>query len=287
MPTVTRPLLALGAGLLASAAAACGTDEPVELVYRLGGPPGASYVTTLTQDIIFDMGDHGGEGTREIRARYTIRAGDAPTDVTQQIGSVHVDSLRASMVWGQAQQRIDTRHLVGREFPMTVATTGGAPVYDSDSMPSIDMGDRGGGTVPMSLLVDYGFPAFPDRAVAAGSTWTETRIGRRLEGTLWTSADIVTTYRVAGMNTVGGVRCLDIESTSAGTLSDASGHGMELEYDGRLQGTARWCFDPASGELLEMTGEETTTGRAPWPNGATATIDQTTKVEIRNVRGDA
>ena len=106
---------------------------------------------------------------------------------------------------------------------------------------------------------------------------------KRLEATVWVAAEVRTTYRVTGTANIEGTRCLMIESESAGTLSDGFAHGADVPFSGKLQGTATWCFDTESGVLVEMIGEEVTDGGTQSPQGAGATIKQTTKIEIHNV----
>ena len=266
--------------LLAFAAMACRTgDAPMQLAYQLDAAEGDAFTATLSQNIAFAMGDHAVNGTRELRARYTIR-GDR-TAGHHLAGSVQLDTVRASMIWGQNQQRISTRHLAGVTFPLTVAPTGGAPKYDAETLPVIEVG--GGRPVPASLLIDYGFPTLPTEPVTTGSTWSETRTNHRLEAVVWVTADVTTTYRVKGTTTIEGTRCLLVESESVGTLSDGFAGGKEVEYAGQLTGSATWCFDAQSGVLVEMIGEELTDGAFRAPDGPERTIKQTTMIEIHNV----
>ncbi len=283
MHVPTRVIPSRGAAaLVAIAALACAADDgPMQLAYQFDVSQGSSFLTTINQDIAVAMGGHAMEGAREMRARYTILADAATGDNLH--GTVRLDSLRASLIWGQSQERFDTRHLIGREFPMTVAPGGGPPTYDAEDLPAIDMGGRGGGAVPASMLIDYAFPTLPAEPVTVGSAWRETRTNRRLEATMWVTAEVQTTYRVSGMANIEGTRCLMIKSESTGTLSDGLAHGTVVPFSGQLQGSATWCFDPYSGVLVEMIGEEVTNGGTRSPDGGSATIQQTTRVEIRNV----
>lgn len=277
--TIRRAALALS---VLAATACTGADEPHELAYRLDAAPGRSYATTLVHEMAFDMGDHGAEGTRNLHAVFTIEANGGPG-----AGIVRLDSARASIVWGQAQQRIDTRGVVGRGFGVTLADVHAAPAYAEDDVPVIDMGERGGGAVPASLLVGYAFPSLPDGPVTVGTTWTSTTAGSRLHGFMTVHAEITTTHRVTGTESLDGTRCVRVESESSGTLSGGQAGDLALDFDGTVSGTARWCFDADAGALVEFASEETATGGAPWPNGVTARIDQSTRVEVRPAAGSA
>jgi len=266
--------------LLAFAVAACdGGDESWQLAYRLPASQGRSYATTLTHEIDFDMGDHTSHAVREIRTGFTVRAGAGPAT-----GTVQLDSVRASMLWGQARMGIDTRHLAGRGFGIAVTDT--SPTFASDQVPIIDMGDKAGGPVRANLLVAYAYPRLPAEPVTAGSTWTERRTGPRLQGAVWVTEDVGTTHRVIGMETIDGTRCVRVESESTGTFSGGSMGELDLDFDGEIHGTASWCFDARSGALVELTGEETGRGSTPWPNRGTVRMDQTARVEVRTVMGE-
>lgn len=244
---------------LALLAAACGaSDAPVQLTWHLDAGRPDSYTMSLTHEIDFSMGDHGMHGLRELGASYTL-LGDA---------MVRLDTVRASMIWGENRQRIDTRHLAATSFPFP------------EQSPVIEMGGRNGGPIPVSHLIEYGFPTLPTEPVRAGSTWNEARSGLRPEGFLQVTANITTTHRVKGPNTVNGRDCLEIESTATGTLSDGAMEGNTVPYAGTLAGTATWCFDTASGTLVTMRGEEVTQGTSSVPDRPDMQISQKATIEL-------
>ncbi len=258
--------------LLTLAAVGCrGADAPVQLAYRFDATQGNGYAAELAHEIDFSMGDHGMHGSRQLRARYTILGETA-----------RLDSIRASMIWGENQQRFDTRHLAGVSFPLAVPATGGTPTYDVATLPVIEMGGQAGGTVPASIMIDYGFPTLPSEPVTTGSTWSETRRYPRLEAFMWVTADVTTTYRVKGRKTVEGTRCMEVTSESAGTLSEGSFNGDPQPYEGQLTGSATWCFDADSGVLVQMIGEEVTDGVSAGTERPDIVIKQTTKFEVRS-----
>jgi hypothetical protein len=260
-PTVVLVLAAVGCR---------GADAPVQLAYRFEATQGTTFTAELGHEIDFSMGDHAMHGTREMRARYTVLGETA-----------RLDSIRASMIWGPNQQRIDTRHLTGVVFPLTVSATGGPPTYDA-TLPVVDMGGQAGGAVPASIMIDYGFPTLPTESVTTGSTWSETRSYPRLEAFMWVMADVTTTYRVKGQSTIDGTRCVEVTSESVGTLSEGSHDGEAQPYAGQLTGSATWCFDAASGVLVQVIGEEATDGASAGTDRPDLMIKQMTKIEIHN-----
>jgi len=282
-----KPLHPLPAAfLLAITVATAGcrpSSDPVRLGYQLPTRGQRSYVVSVEQTMAVSMGEHSMDGTRSLRTGYSVRAaGTAGGPDLDAI--VHLDSVRADLVMGESRYRIDTRDLPGREFALRVPATGGPPQYDGDSVPTMEMGDRGGGSVPATLLVDYAFPSLPNTPVSIGSTWTERTTRRQLDASVWVTADITTTYTVVGYDAVEGTRCLVIESESTGSTADGSAHGASFEYAGEVHGSARWCFDPAGGALISMSGEEVTSGLVN-PEERSASIEQTSAITIRYLEG--
>jgi len=281
----TKPLVLAAMRLigLALVGVACRADpEPVRLGYQL--PDQASYVVSLEQKMAVRMGEYAMDGSRVLRAGYSIRATGAAT--AEDLNAiVHLDSVHVDLVMGQSRHLIDTRHLPGREFALHMPAASGPPQYDGDEVPTVEMGERGGGSVPTSLLVDYAFPSLPDEPVSVGSTWTERKTRRQLEASVWVTADVTTTHTAVGYDAVEGRRCLVVESESSGTTSDGSAHGATFPYAGAVRGSARWCFDTAGGALLSMSGQEVTAGVVN-PEERSASIDQTSTITIRRVAAE-
>jgi hypothetical protein len=135
--------------------------------------------------------------------------------------------------------------------------------------------------------VDYAFPPLTDQPVTVGASWTTRTSGSRLHGFLSVTADITTRHQVTGTETIDGTSCVRVESESSGVLSDGVMADLTVDFTGEVSGTASWCFDAESGALVELASEETASGSAPWPNGATARIDQTTRVAVLPAPGGA
>lgn len=285
----TDPRLGLMLAVLCTGVVACsaggGGDgaSPVELRFALADGEPLSYSAEYRQDVLLDMGDHAMEAGRRYEARYTI-TGAGSADGHHQ-GSVRLDSLRIAVTTAQGRQAFDTRHLIGDEFEMTVGEAGGAPAYGGD-VPALDLGPMLGGEVGPTLLMDFGFPQLPDRPVSAGDTWQGTIHRTHVEGILAVTAELTATYTLAGWETANGVECARIEASISGDLSGLTEqHGASFDYSGTLQGTRVWLFDPSSGSVVRMDGEESTDGRMT-SESVDAPVEQLTTVHIRTV-GDS
>ena len=252
---------------------------PVDLRFALAVGAQVTYTAEYEQAVLVDMGDHAMEASRRHGARYAI-TGSVSADGGLQ-GSVRLDSLGIAITTAQGRQAFDTRHLIGDEFTITVGEEGGAPGYGGD-LPTVDLGPMLGGEVGPVQFMGYGFPQLPDHAVSAGDTWQATSTRSQVEGILAVSGDLTTEYTFVGWEMVGGVECVKIEATIRGDLSGPGGHDeTPFDYSGTLQGTATWFFDPASGSLVQMTGEESTDGLMT-SEDISAPVQQQTTVRIRS-----
>lgn len=280
------PLIGLLLGALIGGAGACTTEGyreaagPVDLRFALAAGEPVTYSADYEQEVLVDMGDHAMEATRRYETRYTITG--TGTSGGQHEASVSLDSLRVAVTTAQGRQAFDTRHLIGDEFTIAVREFGGTPEYGGD-VPAIDLGPMLGGEVGPTLLIDYAFPRLPDHPVAAGDTWVDTIERTHVEGVLSVAAELRAEYALAGWETVNGVRCARIEARVGGDLSGVGERGgVSLDYAGRLEGTRVWLFDPASGSLVQMEGEDSTEGRMT-SESVDAPVRQHTTVRIRAV----
>jgi type IV pilus biogenesis protein CpaD/CtpE len=288
-PRTMRATLAPGTGLmvgvLLAGVAGCTAGDsgraaaPVDLRFAIP-PGGITYTAEYSQEVLVDMGDHAMEASRRYGARYTIT--DAGGGDERKEASVHLDSLGIAVTTGQGRQAFDTRHLIGDEFTMIVQDVGGAPEYGGE-LPAIDLGPMLGGAVGPMLLMDYGFPQLPGRPVSVGDTWVSTSTRSHVEGILEVTAHLTAEYTFAGWETAAGVECVRIEASVTGDLSGlGEQHEVAFDYTGTLHGTRVWLFDPASGSLVQMHGEDSTEG-VMTSESVNAPVRQHTTVHIRSV----
>lgn len=278
------PSIGLILGALCAGWVACTTDGgggavgPVDLRFWLAEGEPVTYSAVYQQDVLVDMGNHAMEAERRYEARYTITGSGASEG--RHEGSVSLDSLRVAITTAQGRQAFDTRHLIGDRFTVSVPDLGGTPEYGGE-VPSIDLGPMLGGEVGPALLMDYGFPQLPDHPVSVGDTWEGTIHHVHVEGVLPVTAELTAAYTLVGWETVNDVECVRIEARISGDLTGLGERsGISFDYSGTLEGSRVWHFDPSSGSVVQMDGEDSTDGRMT-SEEVDAPVRQHTTVQIR------
>lgn len=283
-----RPRTAAGAALALAACAACsgGAGGPVELRFRDDGAP-RTWVASYEQDL--EWGSAAIQ--RRFGARYTLTgtgggsgasassdaAGGAPGSAAADLDfRLHLDSLAVVVTLPHGRQAFDTRHLVGDEVELSVASRGGRPSWPDDT-PTLEIGMMEG-RVTLDRLIDVGFPELPERPVAVGDRWTGRGTAPDVEANVEATVAVTTEYELAAWETVGGARVARIVGRLAGQIS-ASDPDAGVEFGGSLEGTLTWHFDPTAGALVDMSGETSSDGVLT-VSGNESTVRQRTRVRI-------
>ena len=280
--TVGTCLLAAVGAVSCAEAGDADRAEPIDLKFDPSVGLSITYVANYNQAIALHMGGQEMSATREFAAKYTITGTD-PAEGSAR-GTVRVDSLNVALVSAQGRQRFDTRNLIGSEFVIGVAPTGGSPTYEGE-IPAPDFGAMAGGEVPVSSLLEYAFLHLPDHPVSPGDTWSGMAVRKQIEGSLRVTANLTTAYTLIGWSEVDGTDCARIDGqVSADITGTEEQMGSTWDYSGGLEGTASWCVDPATGSLVEMTGEEKSAGSITSGENDIP-IEQTTTIQIRKIEG--
>lgn len=265
------------AGLLAFAAcsgdAEAGEEAPLDLRFAAFGEP-QSYRAEYEQDIKWGTSDV----ERRYGARYTFTRFGESTEGLRV--TARLDSLGVGVSSPHGRQVFDARYLTGSEFQLMIPERGGAPTYQGEVI--FDMTGMLEGEVALSRLMNFGFPELPDHPIKIGDSWTSGSARSQVEAYLTMPANFETEYRFTGWETIDGVDCARIEGRITGEMAARAAlqYGQSADYTGSLQGQATWYFDPASGSLMRMSGEESsdgwlTTGEKETP------IKQQTRIDIR------
>lgn len=238
-----------------------------------------TYLAEYSQDIQWGSANL----ERRYGARYAL-TGLGGGDGGPQV-SVRLDSLGVVVSTPHGRQVLDTRHLVGSEAEMAISGRGGIPLY-ADSFPVFEMAGVLEGEVPLSRLMNYGFPDLPDRPVQVGDSWTTHSSRPQIEAHLHLTANLTTEYRFEGWETVDGVDCVRIEGRMVGEMTTRGQirYGVSHDYTGTLQGSLTWFFDPSTGTLVGMTGEESSDGVMTTETAETP-IKQYTQIQIGLAEG--
>jgi len=267
---------AIGLAAVTACSGGTGTQGPVDLRFASGSAP-VTYRTVYQQSIEW------GEAlvVRTYRVRYVMAAGVGPAAPGPM--DVVLDSMGVTVSTPHGQQTLDTRHMIGTEFTITLPQRGGTPTYTDE--PVFEMPGVLEQRVTLSRLMDYGFPHLPDHPVNVGDTWSATWSRPQIEVQLTMPAELTTEYTLTGWETVDGVDCVRIVGRVTGAMSSRTerSEGPAIKYAGTLEGELTWLFDPVAGRVLRVSGEESSDGVLT-SGAADTAIRQTTTIEIHGTR---
>lgn len=221
----------------------------VQLRYNgLSGPVSL----TVEHDITLQM-----EEPLEASRNLTFTLSPAADPGTSSV-VVTIDSGRAGSMAHGMTQRLGTRHLEGRSFPLSIVDQERRLAADgADGAPAIDLGPMVPGGLAVADLLADALPVLPQEAVATGATWTIEREVRTLEGWAWATGRLISRHSVAAVDRREDRTVVSVATEAEARLGPvAGGRG----YSGRLTRTLRWSFDASAGRLLALTMDQETEG---------------------------
>lgn len=257
-----HPLLVLSSVLL-TAATTLGTGGQ-EVRYR---DPSGWMSLTVSHDIEI-LENPSVEPGREFSFDLTFDADQGASTV-----SVTVERAKASYTAHGMKQRLTTRHLTGRSFPLTIRDGDRSLLLEAPSEPpEIDLGPQVSAGFSLGTALSEALPVLPRENVGVGSTWITERTVHVLHGWSWAQGRLTSRHRVTAVEREGDSTIITVLSEAEADLTGDAGT-TELER------TQRWTFDATAGRLLVMTMEQETTGITVVPQGRVP-VRQQTRVEL-------
>jgi hypothetical protein len=198
-------------------------------------------------------------------------------DKSSRVATVTIDSAKGDYTAHEQKQRLSTRSLTGKSFPLAIGDDG-RQLKPTEAVEGIEIG-LGPATDPgfsiAGVLADT-LPILPQESVSIGTTWTTERSIRSLEGWTWTTGTLVSRHRVTAVDRRDGRTIVTAETEAQADLGPVEG-GKECSGD--LKRTLRWTFDATEGRLLSLSMEQETEGTTTVPQGHLP-IHQVTRVEL-------
>ncbi len=241
-------------------------DEGLRIRYR---DVSGRMSVTVHQDI--DVGEMKSLASRDFSFDLALAA-----DPAAQVVTVTIDRARASFVAHGQKQRLGTRHLTGKSFPLSIGDEGrqleetgasDAPVIGLGPYPPV-------GFSVASMLADS-LPVLSEEAVAVGATWATERPLQTLEGWGWSTGQLASRHRVTAVERHG-----DRTVVSVSTEAEASLRLVEdPDKSGTLKRSVHWTFDATAGRLLSASIEQETEGVSLLPQGEVR-HRQRTRIEL-------
>jgi hypothetical protein len=150
----------------------------------------------------------------------------------------------------------DMSSVAGKGFDMTLSVLG--QEGELAGAEAIEYSLGGGGTRNVSASFQALFLNLPGKPLKVGDSWATQDTISESGSTGETTLTFDTTNTLAGYETVDGFECAKITEVFTGTLSGSGNEGgMDLTYDGVLEGTGTTYFAYKKGLLIRTTGTGT------------------------------
>ena len=199
------------------------------------------------------------------------------TDRSAEEVTVTIDRAKASYKAHGMKERLGTRHLTGRSFPLSIADEGRQLVeIEPSDATAVDLGPMVAGGLSIAGVLADVLPVLPEKAVAVNVTWTNERPVRSLEGWGWGTGRLTNRHRVTAVDQRDGHTFVTVETEAEARLGPVQG---ERAYSGDLKRTMRWTFDATDGQLLSLSMQQETEGVCELPQGEIQ-IRQLTRIEL-------
>jgi hypothetical protein len=199
------------------------------------------------------------------------------TDHEAEEVTVTIDRARATYSAHGMKERLGTRHLTGRSFPLSISNDRRQLEQVEPSIaPVVNLDPIVAGGFPIAGLLADTLPVLPQEAVALGATWTTERPVRSLEGWAWGVGRLSNRHRVTAVDQRDGHSIVTVITEANTHLDPVKG---ERAYSGVLKRTLHWVFDATDGRLLSLSMDQETKGVCELPQGETQ-IRQLTRVEL-------
>jgi len=245
---------------------AAGTSANQETPFRYRDLSGRMSVT-VNHDI--SVQEHKSIATRDFSFDLSLT-----TDPGGATVMVTIDQAKGSYTAHAQKQRLGTRHLTGKSFPLSIGDQG-RRLAASDA-PVIDLGPIITEGFSIAGLLDDALPTLPEADVAVGTLWTTRTPVRSLEGWAWGVGQLNSSHRVTGIDRREGHTVVTVTTEAEAHLAPIEG---ARAYTGNLQRTLRWTFDATDGQLLSLSMEQETKGTCELPQGAVP-VEQVTRIEL-------
>jgi hypothetical protein len=197
----------------------------------------------------------------------------------QDIVSVKINKAKGSYTTHGMTQRLPASKLTGQSITFSKLDNGHAlQRTDPDNDLEIPVGQVIGADYPVGLALLDILPILPQGPVSIGTTWTNSRDTRSLEGWAWAAGSLSSEHTVTALDKDNGHSIVSVTSTSKAQLVK-DGNGLQYSGDGALNRTSDWRFDASDGRLLSVSMEQETSGVNSLPQGEVE-VRQLTKVEF-------
>ena len=220
--------------------------------------PSGPVTLVISQDI--GVRDHPSIAARELSFELAVTRVGAEPAIT-----VDILEARGTYTAHGMEQRLGTRHLRGRRFPMAIDDGGRSLLAgEPDDSPTLDLGPPVAAPLSLATTLADIVPGLPSEPVEVGATWTRRRPIRALEGWGWGEGPLISKHRVRSVERRGARTVVVVETEGEAELTPLGGGSG---YRGTLRRTGTWSFDATAGRLLSLSMSQESDGTSPLPQG--------------------
>jgi hypothetical protein len=172
---------------------------------------------------------------------------------------VTIDAMKISVQGPQGDLSPDFSQILGKSFEMTMSRLG----KELDTSGAAALKYQLGPTSSRDLSAGFQafFPDLPDRPIKKGDTWpSQDKVTQNTSnGEILVNSQNV--HTVDGFETVDGIECARIKTTTTGTLKgNLEEGGVALTLDCKIEGTGTWYFAVKEGVLVKADNKASYTG---------------------------
>ncbi len=242
-------------------------DEPVQLRYLdIKGQASLSITHEITA----------GDEANIHAGRRFLMAFEFNTDPDLKTVTITIGKIQGSSTAHEMTQRLSTNHLEGHSFNFLMNDHLSLQQIKTQEHFAIDLGRAVEGGFPINQTLYDLFPALPTEPVNVGSSWTDQRTVRSLEGWAWATGSVTSQHKVTAIQQLNAHTIISVTTHSNAKL-ESMDDMPEYSFDGDLQQTRDWKFDATGGRLLALSMQQNTKGINAFPQ-AKLQLQQLTEV---------
>lgn len=242
-------------------------EESVLLRYQ---PAATQFSLSLESDI------RAGEMEQPVAGRKFVMKYESPTQAESGPFRFKLAEAKASYTAHGMNQRLGTKHLLGREFGLEIADEGralhlsghqhGAHKDTAHKNMDIDMGPVTDHGFALDEVLAEWLPALPQDPVSQGSKWNTQHDSRTLVGWAWAQGILECDHELVNLKQEAGHQVASVHSNCLSVLSALEGSD-QYSGDGTLTRNTQWQFDVTDGRLILLSGEQESNGFSDLPQG--------------------
>ena len=183
------------------------------------------------------------------RYQFSVKSGGLKANDYQL--TVTIDSMSIKVATPQGEFSPDLSSVVGESFDMTLSPLGEEADLSGAESIRYELGP--GGKRSISPDFEALFPDLAGKALKIGDTWLTTDTITVEDANTTVHIIFESSNTLEALETVNEMECARVKAAVTGVLKgEGEQQGMELTYEGDIEGTDTWYFAIKEGLLLRM-----------------------------------